>query len=30
LIKKKPLAIGNGQSLSNVWHYLVELGTPTP
>jgi N-terminal domain of galactosyltransferase/N-terminal region of glycosyl transferase group 7 len=30
LIKKNPLAVGNGQTLSNVWHYLVELGTRTP
>jgi hypothetical protein len=29
LVEKKPLPLGNGQTLPNVWRYLVELGQPT-
>ena len=28
LVEKKLLPLGNGQTLPNVWRYLVELGTP--
>jgi hypothetical protein len=28
LVDKKPLALTGGQTLKNVWHYIVDLGPP--
>jgi hypothetical protein len=30
LVDKKPLALSGGQTLQNIWHYTVDLGSPEP